>query len=92
MRCHVRDPAATDVQLTSFAPQFLVDDLARSMAYYQLLGFLFDEPWDGFYAVGRRDGLELHLKSVRGLLGRRHDDQPAVRRLWDMLRRSCYAE
>jgi catechol 2,3-dioxygenase-like lactoylglutathione lyase family enzyme len=51
-------------RLTSFAPQFLVDDLARSIAYYQQLGFTFGEPWDGFYAIGVRDGLELHLKEA----------------------------
>jgi len=49
-------------RLTSLAPQLLVDDLARSIAYYQRLGFAFGEPWDGFYAIGTRDGLELHLK------------------------------
>lgn len=49
-------------RLTSLAPQLLVDDLARSIAYYQRLGFTFAEPWEGFYAVGERDGLELHLK------------------------------
>ena len=26
-------------RLTSFAPQFLVDELARSVAYYRKLGF-----------------------------------------------------
>jgi catechol 2,3-dioxygenase-like lactoylglutathione lyase family enzyme len=51
-------------RLTSFAPQFLVDDLERSMAYYQRIGFVFDEPWGGFYAIGHRDGLELHLKEA----------------------------
>jgi catechol 2,3-dioxygenase-like lactoylglutathione lyase family enzyme len=51
-------------RVTSFAPQFLVDDLARSMAYYQKLGFTFGEPWGGFYAIGGRDGLELHLKEA----------------------------
>ena len=51
-------------RLTSFAPQFLVADLARSIAYYQRLGFTFGEPWDGFYAIGTRDGLELHLKEA----------------------------
>lgn len=51
----------TTPRVTSFAPQFLVDDLARSIAYYQLLGFRFAEPWDGFYAIGTRDGLKLHL-------------------------------
>jgi catechol 2,3-dioxygenase-like lactoylglutathione lyase family enzyme len=51
-------------RVTSFAPQFLVDDLARSMAYYQKLGFTFGEPWEGFYAIGALDGLELHLKEA----------------------------
>jgi len=51
-------------RVTSFAPQFLVDDLARSIAYYQKLGFAFGEPWDGFYAIGQLDGLELHLKEA----------------------------
>jgi catechol 2,3-dioxygenase-like lactoylglutathione lyase family enzyme len=51
-------------RLTSFAPQFLVDDLGRSMAYYQKLGFTFGEPWAGFYAIGHLDGLELHLKEA----------------------------
>lgn len=51
-------------RLTSLAPQFLVDDLERSTAYYQRLGFIFGEPWDGFYAIGTRDGLELHLKEA----------------------------
>jgi catechol 2,3-dioxygenase-like lactoylglutathione lyase family enzyme len=51
-------------RLTSFAPQFLVDDLERSIAYYSKLGFEFGEPWDGFYAIGRLNGLELHLKDA----------------------------
>ena len=51
-------------RVTSLAPQFLVDDLERSMAYYRKLGFTFDEPWDNFYAIGRVDGLELHLKEA----------------------------
>ena len=51
-------------RLTSFAPQFLVDDLERSIAYYRKLGFAFGEPWDGFYAIGQLDGLELHLKEA----------------------------
>jgi len=50
--------------LTSLAPQFLVDDLERSMAYYRKLGFTFGEPWANFYAIGRLDGLELHLKEA----------------------------
>ena len=55
---------ATKPRVTSFAPQFLVDDLDRSIAYYRRLGFTFGEPWDGFYAVGYLDGLELHLKEA----------------------------
>jgi len=51
-------------RVTSFAPQFLVDDLARSIAYYEKLGFTFGEPWEGFYAIGQVDGLELHLKEA----------------------------
>ena len=54
------------IRLTSFAPQFLVDDLARSIAWYQRLGFVFGEPWGGFYAIGVLDGLELHLKQAPG--------------------------
>ena len=52
------------MRVTSFAPQFLVDDLERAIAYYQKLGFIFDEPWEGFYAIGRLDGLEIHLKEA----------------------------
>jgi catechol 2,3-dioxygenase-like lactoylglutathione lyase family enzyme len=60
-------------RVTSFAPQFLVDDLARSIAYYQKLGFAFGEPWEGFYAIGQLDGLELHLKeSPKNDAERRH--------------------
>ena len=54
----------TRPRVTSFAPQFLVDDLERSMSYYRKLGFSFGEPWDGFYAIGALDGLELHLKEA----------------------------
>jgi catechol 2,3-dioxygenase-like lactoylglutathione lyase family enzyme len=54
----------TKPRLTSLAPQFLVDNLARSIAYYERLGFTFGEPWGGFYAIGQLDGLELHLKKA----------------------------
>jgi catechol 2,3-dioxygenase-like lactoylglutathione lyase family enzyme len=50
-------------RLTSLAPQLLVDDLDRAIAFYRdTLGFAFGEPWGGFYAIGERDGFELHLK------------------------------
>ena len=51
-------------RVTALAPQLLVDDLERSMAYYRRLGFGFGEPWGGFYAIGHRDGTELHLKEA----------------------------
>jgi catechol 2,3-dioxygenase-like lactoylglutathione lyase family enzyme len=56
--------AGTTVRVTSFAPQFLVADLKRSIAYYEKIGFRFGEPWDGFYAIGQLDGLEVHLKEA----------------------------
>ena len=55
---------AQQPRVTSLAPQFLVDDLARSIVFYRKLGFTFGEPWDGFYAIGQVDGLELHLKEA----------------------------
>ena len=55
-------PTTLKGRITSFAPQLLVDDLDRSIAYYEKIGFSFDEPWDGFYAIGHLDGLEIHLK------------------------------
>lgn len=51
-------------RVTSFAPQFLVADLERSIKYYEKLGFTFGETWEGFYAIGDLDGLELHLKEA----------------------------
>jgi len=61
-------------RLTSLAPQFLVDDLERTIAYYRdVLGFAFGEPWNGFYAIGQRDGLELHFKQApKNLAERQH--------------------
>src|SRR5262245_26388755 len=65
---HAREASMTTIaitpRVTSFAPQFLVDDLERSMAYYEKLGFTFGDPWEGFYAIGHLDGLELHLKEA----------------------------
>jgi len=54
---------AANPRITSFAPQLLVDDLDNAVAFYRdVLGFAFGPPWRGFYAIGRRDGFELHLK------------------------------
>ncbi len=63
----------TKPKFTSLAPQFLVDDLTRSVDYYRKLGFEFGQPWDGFYAIGQLDGLELHLKeTAKNEAERRH--------------------
>ena len=51
-------------RITSFAPQLLVADLQRAISYYERLGFEFGEAWDGFYAIGHIDGLEVHLKEA----------------------------
>lgn len=51
------------VRVTSIAPQFLVDDLDRSIAYYRdRLGFQLDFVYEGFYASVSRDGFAIHLK------------------------------
>lgn len=45
------------------APQFLVDDFERSVAYYcRCLGFQLDFSYDGFYGSVSRDGCAIHLK------------------------------
>ena len=61
-------------RLTALAPQFLVDDLPRAIAFYRdVLGFRFGAPWQGFYAVGARDGMQLHLKEApKNLAERKH--------------------
>lgn len=53
----------TATRIRSFAPQLLVDDLQRAVEFYtEVLGFSFGPPWGGFYAIGERDGFEVHLK------------------------------
>ncbi len=50
-------------RLTGIAPQFLVDDLNRAIAYYvDKLGFELDFVYQSFYAGVTRDGLTIHLK------------------------------
>lgn len=49
--------------LTGIAPQFLVDDLDRAIAYYcNKLGFELDFVYESFYASITRDGFAIHLK------------------------------
>ncbi len=50
-------------RLLGLAPQFLVDDLERSLEYYcECLGFQHDFTYGGFYAAVSRDGFAIHLK------------------------------
>lgn len=53
----------TAPHMKSFAPQLLVDDLEAAITFYRdVLGFTFGPPWQGFYAIGQRDGFAVHLK------------------------------
>ncbi|MCC7406615.1 MAG: VOC family protein, partial [Phycisphaeraceae bacterium] len=63
----------------ALAPQFLVDDLEKSIAYYRdKLGFTVDFTYGGFYAGLRRDAAELHLKhapkTMADRMHRRHNE------------------
>jgi len=50
-------------KLTGIAPQFLIDDLGRSIEYYcRRLGFELDFNYETFYASVSRDGCSIHLK------------------------------
>lgn len=56
-------PPVTGSQLRIIAPQFLVDDLDKALAYYRdRLGFATDFVYDSFYAGISRDAAHLHLK------------------------------
>ena len=52
-------------RITAISPQFLVDDLNRSIAYYRdRLGFTVDFIYESFYAGVSRDGFSIHLKDA----------------------------
>jgi catechol 2,3-dioxygenase-like lactoylglutathione lyase family enzyme len=58
-------PVATDkaARIAGIAPQFLVDNLDRAIAYYRdKLGFSVDFTYQSFYASVSRDGFAIHLK------------------------------
>lgn len=58
--------------ISSAAPQFLVDDLARALAFYEeRLGFRRDFVHDDFYASVSRDGAVIHLKCAPKLAAER---------------------
>jgi len=64
--------AAAASRITSFAPQLLVDDLDGAIKFYrEVLGFSFGPPWQGFYAIGERDGFAVHLKCAPKTVGDR---------------------
>ena len=52
-------------KITGIAPQFLVDDLDRAIAYYRdKLGFSVEFTYQSFYAGVSRDGFMIHLKQA----------------------------
>jgi uncharacterized glyoxalase superfamily protein PhnB len=52
-------------RITGIAPQFLVDDLDRAIAYYRdKLGFALDFVYESFYASVSRDGFAIHVKDA----------------------------
>lgn len=54
--------------ITGIAPQFLVDDLGRAIAYYcDKLGFELTFQYQSFYAGVTRDGFAIHLKCATKL-------------------------
>lgn len=61
------------VQITRIAPQFLVDDLDRGIAYYRddKLGFELEFQYGDFYASVTRDGCAIHLKAAEKLVADR---------------------
>jgi uncharacterized glyoxalase superfamily protein PhnB len=64
--------AVRTTHLTGIAPQFLVDDLDRAIAYYRdQLGFEVDFKYESFYAAVARDGLAIHLKCAPKSSGER---------------------
>jgi catechol 2,3-dioxygenase-like lactoylglutathione lyase family enzyme len=63
-------------RLTGIAPQFLVDDLDRAIAYYcHKLGFELDFKYQSFYASVTRDGFAIHLKHAPKLAAEREHRQ-----------------
>jgi catechol 2,3-dioxygenase-like lactoylglutathione lyase family enzyme len=65
-------PMACSPHIDGIAPQFLVDDLNRAIAYYcDKLGFTLDFKYQSFYASVRRDGFAIHLKCAPKLAAER---------------------
>jgi uncharacterized glyoxalase superfamily protein PhnB len=59
----MKPPSVEVAELTALVPQFLVDNLSASIAYYRdRLGFKQDFVYESFYASVSRDGFSIHLK------------------------------
>ena len=66
------EPLPRTAKITGIAPQFLVDDLDQSIAYYNdRLGFDLDFRYESFYASVTRDGFAIHLKQAPKLVADR---------------------
>ena len=64
----ISEDARSAAQIRGIAPQFLVDDLDRAIAYYRdRLGFELDFVYQSFYASVTRDGFAIHLKHAAKL-------------------------
>lgn len=79
-------------QVTGIAPQFLVDNLDRAIAYYRdRLGFDLDFKYESFYASVTRDGFAIHLKQAEKLAAdrahRKHNEHLAARGTSDVFTR-----
>lgn len=60
------------VSIAAAAPQFLVSELDRSLAFYEeRLGFDREFVYEDFYASVARDGAKIHLKCANALEGER---------------------
>lgn len=72
-RCSVATIAVRGkTEVMGIAPQFLVDDLQRAIAYYcEKLGFELEFVYDSFHAAVRRDGFSVHLENAPRLAGER---------------------
>lgn len=85
---------ASSARLTGIAPQFLVDDLSRSIEYYcRCLGFSLDFNYETFYASVSRRRLRNSFQGRVEDGGRQGSSQAvrASRRVYRSRQRGCLA-